>query len=255
MEDVTDYNGVEGDTGLLVKMTPVAKDDTFTNGYVYMKLPLNVTNASVTLKVLGPTDGSDAPQAHFNKKVQWWSVGFHQKANTDLFSESAKGVTYMMWGMKTKLMENGYWQDESHLSCNTDWGAFPTIGEHTYAVKANAENPDNFDFQADAIFPAQCDPYAGTQNDPSATLKPYQMHVSDFENNEAYLHIGMAQPPSRAKTSKSSSFSSRRSTCRKCIPNPYRSETAALRKCRKNRAKNLFCRIRSNLRRASPKRT
>lgn len=100
----------------------------------------------------------------------------------------------MMWGMKTKLMENGYWQDESHLSCNTDWGAFPTIGEHTYAVKANAENPDNFDFQADAIFPAQCDPYAGTQNDPSATLKPYQMHVSDFENNEAYLHIGMAQP-------------------------------------------------------------
>lgn len=82
MEDVTDYNGVEGDTGLLVKMTPVAKDDTFTNGYVYMKLPLNVTNASVTLKVLGPTDGSDAPQAHFNKKVQWWSVSIRKPIQT-----------------------------------------------------------------------------------------------------------------------------------------------------------------------------
>ena len=197
LEDVVDYNGVAGDTGLLVTISPVVKDTTFTNGYVYMNIPVDVTNVEVTLKVLGPTTngavGADA-QAHFNNKVQWWSVGFNQKANTDLFAESAKSVTYMMWGMKTKLMENGYWQGETNLSCNTDWGATYTVGDHTYGLSASESDPNNFAFKADNIFPAQCDPYAGTQSDASAPLNPFQMHVSDFENNQAYFHLGMAQP-------------------------------------------------------------
>ena len=197
LEDVVDYNGVAGDTGLLVTISPVVKDTTFTNGYVYMNIPVDVTNVEVTLKVLGPTTngavGADA-QAHFNNKVQWWSVGFNQKANTDLFAESAKSVTYMMWGMKTKLMENGYWQGETNLSCNTDWGATYTVGDHTYGLSASESDPNNFAFKADNIFPAQCDPYAGTQSDASAPRNPFQMHVSDFENNQAYFHLGMAQP-------------------------------------------------------------
>lgn len=197
MEDVVDYNGVEGDTGLLVTMSPVVKDTTFTNGYVYMNIPVDVTDVEVTLKVLGPTtDGATGAnaQAHFNNKVQWWSVGFNQKMNTDLFAESAKSVTYMMWGMKTKLMENGYWQGETNLSCNTDWGATYSVGEHTFGLSASESDPNNFAFKADGIFPAQCDPYAGTQSDTSASLNPFQMHVSDFENNQAYFHLGMAQP-------------------------------------------------------------
>ena len=203
IEDVVDYNGVSGDTGVLVTMSPVEKDTTFTNGYVYMNLPVDVSDVTVDLKVLDPSGGNAsgaAAQAHFNDKVQWWSVGFNQKPNTDLFSESAKSVTYMMWGMETKLMQNGWWEGDDKLSCRTDWGASYTVGEHSYGLYADAENPDNFEFKADAIFPDQCDPYAATQTKATLAdgseikLNPFNMHVSDFENGQAYLHIGMAQP-------------------------------------------------------------